>query len=307
MLSCSSSKVKCSESLNKMIKSFQQYFDLNETGILDAATLAVMKLPRCAIVDKPSQSRTHQLMSTIWPRFNLKYRIDSYVDDISESQQINLVEDAFNEWSKHTPLKFARVCDDCTADIVLGFENDDHGDAYPFDAQSVAHAFQPHDSRIHLNYDAKWTDSFNSTSNTEVNMFLIVLHGIGHALGLDHIKSKQSIMHPNYQLKQRSEVLAPIDQTNIQYLYGKNDADTYTCAWEGHCPGDDCLTEDDCDGNLVCNDEVCTITKTKVGKIPKKSLLLKFPTDEEATSSQIEDILLDVRSFRQISQRTVEQ
>ncbi|CAF0829061.1 unnamed protein product [Didymodactylos carnosus] len=47
------------------------------------------------------------------------------------------------------------------------------------------------------------------------------MHEIGHALGLEHVRDKQSIMYPTYQLKQRSDVLTFVDQQSIQALYGK--------------------------------------------------------------------------------------
>ncbi len=30
-----------------------------------------------------------------------------------------------------------------------------------------------------------------------------------------------------------------------------------SCSWKGHCAGDPCTTENDCDGSLVCNSGKC--------------------------------------------------
>ncbi|CAF0978878.1 unnamed protein product [Didymodactylos carnosus] len=219
----SASAVKCSENFNELLKEFQRYFGLNVTGALDQSTKAIMNLPRCSVVDKPRQSVLQQIIKFKWSRFDLKYRIESYAysKEISHTKQEEIIQDAFNEWSKHTSLKFTKVCSTCLADIVIQFTSRDHGDDHPFDGKILAHAFPPTDGRIHFNYQDTWTDSYDSTSKYEINLFLVAVHEIGHALGLDHIRNKQSIMYPTYQLKQRSQILPLVDQQEIQAMYPK--------------------------------------------------------------------------------------
>ncbi|CAF1455278.1 unnamed protein product [Didymodactylos carnosus] len=215
------STVKCSESFNEMLRDLQRYFGLNITGVLDAPTRSIINTPRCSMVDKPNPSLIHRLATTKWPRLSLTYRLDSYAHhtEITQAKQIEIIQEAFNEWSKHTPLKFKMVCDTCSADIVMQFVEGDHGDGHPFDEKTLAHAFPPNDGRIHFDLDDTWTESFDSPSNNEINLFLLAVHEIGHALGLEHTRNGESIMYPTYRLKKRSEVLAAVDQTEIQALY----------------------------------------------------------------------------------------
>ncbi|CAF1000597.1 unnamed protein product [Didymodactylos carnosus] len=242
--SCNASlPVQCSENFASMLTEFQRYFGLNMTGVADKETQAIMNLPRCSVLDKPDVNILQEISSKKWSRLSLTYRLESHVDfqQISYANQISIVQDAFNEWSKHTPLTFEMVCKTCLSDIVLQFVEGDHGDGVPFDEKTLAHAFLPTDGRIHFDSQDTWTElyieltrymvalfaissflfRYNSTSKTVINLFLIAMHEIGHALGLEHVKNRQSIMFPTYQLKQRSDVLTFVDQQAIQALYGK--------------------------------------------------------------------------------------
>ncbi|CAF1359319.1 unnamed protein product, partial [Didymodactylos carnosus] len=221
-----SSSVQCSENFASMLIEFQRYFGLNMTGVIDKETQAIMNLPRCSVVDKANVNLLQGLKKNSnkkWSRLSLTYRLESNVHfkQIIYANQISIVQDAFNEWSKHTPLTFKMVCNTCLSDIVLQFVEGDHGDGIPLDEKTLAHAFLPPDGRIHFDSQDTWTELYNSTSKTVINLFLITMHEIGHALGLEHVRDKQSIMYPTYQLKQRSDVLTFVDQQSIQALYGK--------------------------------------------------------------------------------------
>ncbi|CAF0995408.1 unnamed protein product, partial [Didymodactylos carnosus] len=222
--SCNASlPVQCSENFASMLIEFQRYFGLNMTGVVDKETQTIMNLPRCSVVDKPNENILQRISNKTWSRLSLTYRLESHAHfhQISYANQISIVQDAFNEWSKYTPLTFEMVCNTCLSDIVLQFVEGDHGDGAPFDEKTLAHAFLPTDGRIHLDSQDTWTELYNSTSKTVINLFLVTMHEIGHALGLEHVKNRQSIMFPTYQLKQRSDVLTSIDQQSIQALYGK--------------------------------------------------------------------------------------
>ncbi|CAF1270660.1 unnamed protein product [Didymodactylos carnosus] len=161
--SSSTSKVRCSESPALMLKTFQRYFGLKITGKLDKSTRAMMNRPRCTVIDKPSRSHGPLGMASgfKWPRLSLKYRIESFATDrqIKQEDQIRIIEEAFNEWSKYTSIKFVMVCPSCPADMFIRFERGDHGDGSAFSESTLAHAFFPTDGRIHFNSDFTWTAS----------------------------------------------------------------------------------------------------------------------------------------------------
>ncbi len=72
------------------------------------------------------------------------------------------------------------------------------------------------------------------------NLFPILLHEVGHALGLDHSDDPQSVMYSH--LNSRT-ALAPSDVTALRALYGTRGRDRNECGGgPGQCPGNDTPT-----------------------------------------------------------------
>lgn len=90
----------------------------------------------------------------------------------------------------------------------------------------LAHAFYPGSEiggDVHLDADETWL--MNETMSSGTNMFQVALHELGHALGVEHSKDKNSIMVPWYNDKQFHTDLTEDDRLAIQQLYGSRDND----------------------------------------------------------------------------------
>ena len=70
--------------------------------------------------------------------------------------------------------------------------------------------------------------SFPSFNDEKINLYLVAVHEIGHALGLDHTYNEDSIMYPSYQPMPKSRILPQPDRTSIQSLYGKKQSSSAT-------------------------------------------------------------------------------
>ncbi|CAF3428567.1 unnamed protein product [Rotaria sp. Silwood1] len=226
---CLNSNVQCSLSITTLLQEYQKRFGLKRTGKLDDATKEHMNRPRCGNIDKSvaEMNAASPLGLNKWSRSSLTYSIDGYPTQLSKTQTTNIIREAFQAWVDHVPLNIEPACSTCKADFVIDFQREQHTDRYPFDGAggTLAHAFFPEDGRIHFDKDEPWTESFN---NEHINLYLVAVHEIGHALGLDHVYNEQSIMYPSYQSMSKSNILPRPDRDAIQSLYGKKQ--TYVTA-----------------------------------------------------------------------------
>ena len=104
--------------------------------------------------------------------------------------------------------------------LFYSFERNAHtGCAYAFDGTGsvIAHAYYPEDGRVHLDDDELFTDQ----SNVGVNLYKVLVHEIGHVLGLGHSFVNGAVMNPVYQGYNGALVLHEDDINGMRMLYGK--------------------------------------------------------------------------------------
>nr|BAA82707.2 membrane-type-4 matrix metalloproteinase [Homo sapiens] len=201
-------QLQTQEELSKAITAMQQFGGLEATGILDEATLALMKTPRCSLPDLPvltqARRRRQAPAPTKWNKRNLSWRVRTFPRDspLGHDTVRALMYYALKVWSDIAPLNFHEVAGS-TADIQIDFSKADHNDGYPFDGPggTVAHAFFPGHHHTagdtHFDDDEAWT--FRSSDAHGMDLFAVAVHEFGHAIGLSHVAAAHSIMRPYYQ------------------------------------------------------------------------------------------------------------
>ncbi|XP_030835965.1 matrilysin-like [Strongylocentrotus purpuratus] len=118
-------------------------------------------------------------------------------------------------WSDVSALTFEYTADPANADIAISFVSGDHGDGLPFDGTDLAHAFLPVDllgpiaGDVHLNDAIHWV-SFDD------GFLFVILHELGHSLGLSHSQDTNSLMYAYYN----EQPLQLDDIAGIRALYG---------------------------------------------------------------------------------------
>ena len=167
---------------------FQDFQGLEKTGVLDTATLEVMRLPRCRVKDfNPDMSvhRTHKCSHLTapnkplaynwgkWDKTTLTWRVTKFSRNKMPKEMVHKgLRKAFSVWEKHSPIRFEWL-ETGLPDIEIRWEMEDHGDGDPFDGKggTLAHAFLPNGDRIsgdlHFDDAEIWT---MGTADVGVNL-----------------------------------------------------------------------------------------------------------------------------------------
>ncbi|XP_017278660.1 matrix metalloproteinase-17b [Kryptolebias marmoratus] len=223
------------------IRTMQKFAGLKDTGVVDEETMALMKSPRCSLPDQDEPSklltnkegkemRRKKRAVSMWTHRNINWRIHSYPSSSHLPREMirSLVFYALRVWAEPTPLEFHEVGSREAADLQVDFLHGYHGDGYPFDGAggAVGHAFFPSDPAraggVHLDAEEQW--AFRQPAIEGTDLFTVLVHEFGHALGLAHSSSRHSVMRPYYQGPVGDPLhfhLVHQDLEQITQLYGK--------------------------------------------------------------------------------------
>ncbi|KAI3700804.1 hypothetical protein L2E82_45442 [Cichorium intybus] len=214
------------EELEVAVKSYQVYYHLNATGILDEPTVSQIAMPRCGCLDKVTHGHTHNSIHTVsryaflpgTPRWN-KGQLTYGFGPLFPARFIPPVDRAFGRWDAASQyFTFSRATSYQVADLKVTFQRVDHRDGSPFNGSGgvLAHAFSPPDGRVHFDADERW--AIGAVPNA-FDMESVAIHEIGHLLGLGHSQFQSAIMWSSFS-SGVTKGLSSDDIQGLRALYG---------------------------------------------------------------------------------------
>ncbi|XP_072400477.1 matrilysin-like [Diabrotica undecimpunctata] len=217
-------------SVDVALVEFQERYNLPVTGTLNNDTMNLMNKPRCSVGDN------NYAIHSKWNKTKLSWY---FPQAISNPSYINLAAEAFARWEKISNLKFKRVIiPSSKPDITITVVPNNHNFrancqgtskcSFNFDGPGkvLAHAYYPSANgectEIHLDANERWYVGNGRAPDGEVNFLAVIMHEIGHSLGLEHSNSDSSIMYAWYQ--QDMPNFGDDDKKAMSMLYGQTEA-----------------------------------------------------------------------------------
>nr|CDJ91676.1 Peptidoglycan binding and Peptidase M10A M12B domain containing protein [Haemonchus contortus] len=234
------------------LRLFQEVVGVKPTGELTPETVEATRRERCAQKDtrrESGRSKRFALSGTSkWDKkhftglheLTLKWFVSEYTNDMPKAVIRSTIQKAFQLWAKQAnernlpkvTFHFEEAASQDEADINILWAEGAHGDQHEFDGASakkniLAHTFFPGHSEplngdIHFDDAETWEADSVAATNYDRRFFPYVLvHEIGHALGLQHAKKQEAIMHPLYKNTPLDELKLDLDdKCAINWNYG---------------------------------------------------------------------------------------
>ncbi|KAL1807097.1 hypothetical protein ACET3Z_030165 [Daucus carota] len=136
--------------LESALKTYQSYYGLNVSGLLDDNTVSLLSQPRCGVPDFPKERLDYSFFpgKHKWGTYNLTF---AFAPGTREDA-INPVANALEDWASVSPFRFSlnNIFDD--ANFKISFQQ------FYGPYQPLALGFEPTAGKLHYNVDRKWVN-----------------------------------------------------------------------------------------------------------------------------------------------------
>lgn len=175
--------------VGEMLMRAQQVLRVPRTGVIDPQTVRAMHTrPRCGLADVirlgGAQSQWDVGLAT---GDGLAYAFRDYLEGISRSEQEELFALACQQWSEVCGVKFRRVKNERTANIVVT-RSSSRRDGLGTEGATLAYAYLPQGAKYRGQLEIVFDDAETWIKSGRFGILYlnVCCHELGHILGLDH-------------------------------------------------------------------------------------------------------------------------
>ena len=180
-------------------------------------------------------SQEYSLYHQKWDKIHLTWHAAQVNCNMEYNLFRRIVYNAIKIWGKYGNFTYSEIynCGNsaqcCTAsDICVSFQSRNHSDIFMFDGKGgvLAHAFFPGNGYlsgdVHLDIEENWNTHF---------LLSVIIHEIGHSLGIKHSSSFNSVMHRIYKPLKTKDIYTD-DKNAISTLYPSVVAEIFTPTYD---------------------------------------------------------------------------
>jgi len=187
------------EQTRQAVGAFQRTAQIPVTGVVDEATRAALRAPRCGVpegIEALDEDNKYALFGEKWSKTRLSWWLENVADTGFTREQIyDVLRPAFAVWAAQTSLSFTESFS-TTPDIVIKFAfiNEANGQRSG-KGGLVGQATRPEAGDITLDRAETWSLRDIPPAGQQ-SIKAVVAHEVGHALGLNH-SSRAAVMLPS--------------------------------------------------------------------------------------------------------------
>jgi peptidoglycan hydrolase-like protein with peptidoglycan-binding domain len=197
------------------VMQLQRHAGVLETGIVDAATLGVMKMHRCGVpdgIEATDEADKYALQGSKWASNSVTWKVTNN-DDVTLTQARTAAAGAFASWAAQSGMTFTEVTGAGSADILITFGAIDGA------SNILAQAFYPQfGGDVTVDTAETWSVA-TPTPAGQFDLQTILLHELGHSLGLNHSSISGATLFPFASSGSQDRTLATDDNVGISALY----------------------------------------------------------------------------------------
>jgi hypothetical protein len=229
------------------LKEYQKNFNLEVTRQLDDNTYDKLSSSRCFVSDiihgTDTMEETKTSFKPWWGADKKELTYDFNPENNVTNEIKSLVKGVFESWSI-TTLKFKEAKTFNDSNIKIVFVTIDGKGGFVGGADSN---YSSPIGTIYLDYEERWIlPSENFNENGDVDLESVVMHQVGHVLGLEHSSVEESIMYPIVLKEKKIKLVNDDDDLqkigeiyNVKVNNGSsfshsNGGDVVCCGWRGH-------------------------------------------------------------------------